>query len=54
MAMTRREYANIFDVQFAIPDGDREIDRDFVLFIDSCRRVFADIDNLKKDDDWEE
>lgn len=48
MAITRREYADILKFHScSIPDGDKEIDKDFILFIESCRRIFAELDNLK-------
>lgn len=48
MAMTRREYADIFEIPFFIPDCNREIDRDFVLFIESCRKVMAELERLRE------
>ena len=53
MAMTRREYANIFEVYYPIPDPNKEIDKDFILFIESCRKVFAEIEKMRNDDESE-
>lgn len=49
MAITRREYADILNFHScSIPDGDKEIDKDFILFIESCRRIFDDFHREQK------